>query len=106
MIGINAPQKPRWCGEVFLHPLTFSDPDFYLGSRLQAVLQVLARRIVGEECKPRELRLPQADPLIQRVEELFHCGGAVETHHLHGNEKETFSFDARRKHEPAEVALY
>lgn len=82
MIWITAPQKPQWCVEGFLHPLMFADPQFYLGRRLQAVLQVFARRIISEEGEPRQLRLPHADPLVQRIEELFHCGGAVETHHL------------------------
>lgn len=79
---INEPQKPQWCLEGFLHPLIFTDPRSYLGRRLQAVLQVFARWIVSKEGKARQLRLPHADPLVQRVEELFHCGGAVETHHL------------------------
>lgn len=74
--------------EVFFHPLKFSDPHSYLGRRLQAVLQVFARWIVSEEGKPRQLWFPHANPLVQRIEELFHCGGAVETHHLHEKTKD------------------
>ena len=65
------------------HPLILIDPQSNLGRRLQAVLQVFARWIISEEGKAGQLRLPHANPLVQRVEELFHCGGAVETHHLH-----------------------
>lgn len=59
-------------------PLTHS----YLGRQLQTVLQVFARWIISKEGKPRQLRLPHANPLVQCIEELFHCGGSVETHHL------------------------
>lgn len=46
------------------------------------MLRVSARRVIGEQGEPRELRLPDADLLGQRVEELLHRGGTVETHHL------------------------
>lgn len=77
-IWINAPQRPRQCVEGFFHP------HAYLGRRLQAVLQVFAWRIISKKSESRQLRLPHADPLVQRIQELFHCGGAVETHHLRG----------------------
>lgn len=70
--------KPAWCLERF----SASDPSSYLGRRLQAVLQVFARWVISEQGEPRQLRLPHADPLVQRTEELFHRGGAVEAHHL------------------------
>lgn len=82
-IWLDKPQiQPQACVEAFSHPLMLGDPQPYLGRRLQAVLQVFARRIVSEEGEPRQLRLPHANPLVQRVEELFNCGGAVEAHHL------------------------
>lgn len=74
--------KPQSRVQGFSHPLMLSDPQLYLGRRLQAVLQVFARRIVSEEGEPRQLRLPHANPLVQCVEELFHCSGAVKAHHL------------------------
>lgn len=46
------------------------------------MLQVLPVRVVGEEREAGQLRLPDADPLVQSVEELLHRGGTVETHHL------------------------
>lgn len=46
------------------------------------MLQVLAERVVGEEREAGQLRLPDADPLVQRVEELLRRGGTIETHHL------------------------
>jgi len=64
-----------------------SDPQHYLGRWLQAVLQVFARWIISEEVKPCQLRLSHADPLVQRVEELFHSGGAIKAHHLHEQSK-------------------
>lgn len=53
-----------------------------LGRGLQAVLQVLPVRVVGEEREAGQLRLPDADPLVESVEELLHRGRTVETHHL------------------------
>lgn len=70
--------KPLQCLEGF----SASGPSSYLGRRLQAVLQVFTRWIISKQGEPRQLRLPHADPLVQRTEELFHCGGAVEAHHL------------------------
>lgn len=46
------------------------------------MLRLFAGRVIGEQGKPRQLRLPDTDPLVQRVEELLHRGGAVEAHHL------------------------
>lgn len=46
------------------------------------MLQVLPVWVVREECKAGQLRLSDADPLVQSVEELLHRGGTVETHHL------------------------
>lgn len=46
------------------------------------MFRLFAGRVICEQGKSRELRLPDADPLVQRVEELLHRGGAVETHHL------------------------
>lgn len=60
----------------------FSDPQSHLGGRLQAVFQVFARWVISEEGKPGHLRLPHANPLVQCVEELFNCSGAIKAHHL------------------------
>lgn len=46
------------------------------------MLRLPARRVIGEQGEAGELRPPGADPLGQRVEELLHRGGTVETHHL------------------------
>lgn len=115
MIWLDAPQKAKnLSGEwrVFFHPLMLSDPQPYLGRRLQAVLQVFARWIISEEGKPRQLRLPHANPLVQCVEELFNCGGAIETYHLqHMRKQRTRSDDIQlQKHntvasEPAVLSL-
>lgn len=53
-----------------------------LGRGLKAVLQVLPVRVVREECEAGQLRLSDADPLVQSVKELLHRGGTIETHHL------------------------
>lgn len=46
------------------------------------MLQVLPVRVVGEEREAGQLRLSDADPLVQSVEELLHRGGTIKTHHL------------------------
>lgn len=53
-----------------------------LGRRLKAVFQVLSVRVIGEKRKAGQLRLSDADPLIQSVEEFLHSGGTIETHNL------------------------
>lgn len=73
-----------------------SDPHSYLGRRLQTVLQVFARWIISKEGKARQLRLPHTNPLVQCIEELFHCGGAIETYHLHVKNKGHISFSFLR----------
>lgn len=49
---------------------------------LKTVLQVPARRIICEEGKARLGGLPHACLLVQPLEELINCGGAIETNHL------------------------
>lgn len=59
----------------------------HLGGGLQAVLQVFAKGVVGEEGEPRQVGLPHAYPLVESVEELVHCGGAIKPHHLQQNKQ-------------------
>lgn len=49
---------------------------------MKTVLQVSARRIVCEEGKTRLGWLPHACLLVQPLEELINCGGAVKANHL------------------------
>ena len=58
--------------------------DHHLDAPLQAVFQVPARRVVREEGEARMGGLPHARLLVQPLEELVNCGGAVKTHHLPG----------------------
>lgn len=58
-----------------------------LGRGLKAVLQVLPVRVVSEECEAGQLRLSDADPLVQSVEEFLHCGGTIETYNLWAGKK-------------------
>lgn len=46
------------------------------------MLQVPARRIIRKEGKARLGGLPHARFLVQPLEELIHCGGAIKTNHL------------------------
>ena len=55
----------------------------HLDAPLQAVFQVPARRVICEEGKARVGGLPHARLLVQTLEELINCGGAVKTNHLH-----------------------
>lgn len=56
----------------------------HLDSPLQAVLQGPARRIICEEGKAGVGRFSHACLLVQPLEELVNCGGAIEAHHLQG----------------------
>ena len=53
-----------------------------LDTPLKTVLQVPARRIIRKEGKARLGGLPHARFLVQPLEELIHCGGAIKTNHL------------------------
>lgn len=56
----------------------------YLDTPLKTVLQVSARRIICEEGETRLGWLPHACLLVQPLEELINCGGAIKANHLIG----------------------
>lgn len=73
--------------------------DQHLVRRLQAVLQVLPGRVVGDEGEARQLWLPHGDALVQSVEELLHDGRSVKAHHLQEQRRRAVSCSLQRETE-------